>query len=280
LTEKRYRVQVEPDHLSKLAGGKPIQAVSELIWNALDADATRVDVNIEQDDTAMRAVSVTDNGHGFSPTEAEVFFGRVGGSWNRHGSKSKRDGRMLHGKEGKGRFKALALGRVADWIVRFREHGKILQFKVSMLRDDIADVRVTEPVEVPNSNGTGVEVRVSELDRSFRSLSAENAIRALSEVFAIYLTDYPKAGVFVEGERLDPATMILDRRSFELDPIKDPDGEGIFPAEIDVIEWRSTGDRHFFLCGSAGFPFQRFNPRFHTPGHQFSAYLRSSFLAL
>lgn len=280
MAEKRYRVQVEPDHLNKLAGAKPTQAVAELVWNALDADATRVDVIIDHDDTAMRAVLVTDNGHGFSPTEAEGFFGRVGGSWKRHGAKSKGDGRMLHGKEGKGRFKALALGRVAEWVVRYREAGKLLQFKVSMLRDDIADVRVTEPVEVSESIGTGVEVRVSELYRSFRSLSAENAIRALSEVFAIYLTDYPTAAVFVENERLDPSTMILGRENIPLDPIKDADGDEEYPAEVEVIEWRSAGDRHFFLCGSAGFPFQRFTPRFHTPGHQFSAYLRSGFVDL
>lgn len=236
MAEKHYRVQVEPDHLNKLAGAKPAQAVSELVWNALDADATRVDVVIEQDDVAMRAVLVIDNGHGFSPAEAEVFFGRVGGSWKRHGAKSKGDGRMLHGKEGKGRFKALALGRVADWIVRYREAGKLLQFTVSMVRDDIADVRVTEPMEVPTSIGSGVEVRVTELDRSFRSLSAENASRALSEVFAIYLTDYPKVAVFVENERLDPATMILGRKSFPLNPINDADEGGEYPAEVEVIE--------------------------------------------
>lgn len=279
MTEKRYRVQVEPDHLSQLAGAKPAQAVAELVWNALDADATTVNVNIEHDDVAMRAVLVSDDGHGFSPSDAEALFGRVGGSWKRHGAKSRGKGRLLHGKEGKGRFKALALGRVADWTVRYRDGGKLLQFRVSVLRDDIADVRVSEPTEVPPSLGTGVEVRVSELYSSFRSLSAENAVRSLSEVFAIYLTDYPEASVFVEGERLDPSAMILDRCSFQLDPIEDAEDADVggHPAELEVIEWRSAGERHIFLCGAAGFPFHRLAPRFHTRGHQFSAYLRSRF---
>lgn len=276
--EKRYRVQVEPDHLSKLTEAKPTQAVAELVWNALDADATRVDLKIEQDDVAMRAVIVSDNGHGFSPSDSETLFARVGGSWKRHGARSREKGRLLHGKEGKGRFRALALGRVADWTVRYREGKKLLQFSVSLLRDAIADVRVTEPIEVPGSLGTGVDVRISELDRDYRSLAADNAVRALSEVFAIYLTDYPEVSVFVEGERLDPSTMILDRRSFPLDPIEDAEeaNTGVHQAELEVIEWRSGGERHFFLCGAAGFPFHRFTPRFHTPGHQFSAYLRSS----
>lgn len=273
MAEKRYRVQVEPDHLSKLAGAKPAPAVAELIWNGLDADATRVDVNIEQDDVAMRAVLVSDNGHGFSPAEVEQLFGRVGGSWKRHGARSKSKGRMLHGKEGKGRFKALALGRVADWTVRYFEGGKLLQFRLSLIRDDLVDVRVTESEELPVSVGSGVDVRISELDHDFRSLSPENAVKALSEIFAIYLTDYPDVGIYVENERLDPSTMILGRESFPLEPIHDEGTD--YPTEVEVIEWRSAGERTFFLCGAEGFPFQRTTPRFHTPGHQFSAYLKT-----
>ena len=112
MAETRYRVQVERDHLNKLASGKPIQAVSELIWNALDADATRIDLTVETDDIAMRAVIVSDNGHGIPHSEVEGLFGKIGGSWKRHGARSKARGRMLHGKEGKGRLKALGSGPI------------------------------------------------------------------------------------------------------------------------------------------------------------------------
>lgn len=280
MAEKRYRVQVEPDHLSKLAGAKPTSAVAELIWNGLDADATRIDLNIEQDGVAIRAVIVSDNGHGFPYADVEKLFGRVGGSWKRHGARSKSKGRMLHGKEGKGRLKALALGRVADWTVRYFEDGKLLQYRLSLLRDDLVDVRVTEPEELPVGVGSGVDVRVSELDHNFRSLTPENAVKALSEMFAIYLTDYPEVGIYVESERLDPSAMILGRERFALDPVKDPDDGTEHPAEVEVIEWRSAGERSFFLCGAEGFPFQRTTPRFHTPGHQFSAYFKTGFVDL
>lgn len=242
----------------------------------MDADATRVDVNIEQDDVAMRAVLVSDNGHGFSPADVEQLFGRVGGSWKRHGACSRSKGRMLHGKEGKGRHKALALGRVADWTVRYFEGGKLLQFQLSLIRDDLVDVRVTAPEELPVSVGSGVDVRISELDHDFRSLSPENAVKALPEIFAIYLTDYPDVGIYVENERLDPSTMILSRESYPLEPIHNEGTE--YPTEVEVIEWRSAGERTFFLCGAEGFPFQRTTPRFHTPGHQFSAYLKTGFV--
>lgn len=277
MSDLHYRVRVEGDHIRKLASAKPVQAVAELVWNALDADATRIDVEIDSDDLTTPSVTVRDNGHGIPHSDVEALFGKLGGSWKAHGARSKTKGRILHGKEGKGRFKALALGRVADWTVRYREGGKLLGYRISVLRDDLVDVRVTEPSEVDRALGTGVEVRITELDRTYRSLEPEHAVQSLSEIFALYLTDYSDAGVFVEGERLDPSKLIADREKFELAPIED-DGKQ-YLAEVEVIQWTSASERWFFLCGPEGFPFHRVAPRFHTPGFQFSAYLKSSFIS-
>lgn len=276
MSDAHYRVRVEVDHLKKLASAKPGQAVAELIWNAVDADATRIDLEMEADDIAMRAVTVRDNGHGIPHSDVETVLGKLGGSWKAHGSRSKTKGRILHGKEGKGRFKALALGRVADWTVRYREGAKLLGYKITVLRDDLVDVRVTEPEELHLALGPGVEVRVTELDRSYRSLDPQYAVQTLSEIFALYLTDYSDVGIFVEGERLDPSKLIADRELIELSPIVD---EGkVYPAAVEVIQWRSASERWMFLCGPEGFPFHRVTPKFHTPGFQFSAYLKSSFI--
>ncbi|QFT82026.1 DNA mismatch repair protein [Roseovarius sp. THAF27] len=276
MPDARYRVQVERDHLNKLASAKPIQALSELVWNAVDADATRVDVEIDADDMAMRAVTVRDNGHGFPHGDVEALFGKLGGSWKRHGSRSKSKGRLLHGKEGKGRLKALALGRSAVWSVRYRQDDKLMSYTISLLRDDLVDVRVTEPIEAESVLGTGVEVTITELDRTYRSLQPGRSVQALSEVFALYLTDYSDVSVFVEDERLDPSALIAERKAIDLAPIVVDDRK--HPVVVDLIEWKAASERWFFLCGPEGFPFQRTAPRIHTPGYQFSAYLRSSYV--
>ncbi len=100
---------------------------------------------------------------------------------------------------------------MADWAVRYREDGKLFGYKITVLRDDLVDVRVTQPKEVDGALGTGVEVRITELDRSYRSLDPQYAVQSLSEVFALYLTDYSDVGIFVEGERLDPSKLIASR---------------------------------------------------------------------
>ena len=276
MSDTHYRVRVEGDHIKKLASSRPIQAVAELLWNAVDADATRIDVEIESDAIAMRAIVVRDNGHGIPHKDVENLFGRLGGSWKAHGGRSKNKGRLLHGKEGKGRFKALALGRVADWTVRYLDGDKLLEYKITILRDDPADVRVTEVEEGDITLGTGVEVRITELDRTYRSLDPQYAVQSFSEIFALYLTEYTDVGIFIEHECLDPSKLVAHREKFKLSPIQ-YDGKQ-YPAEVEIIEWTSVSERSFFLCGSDGFPFQRVIPKFHTQGFQFSAYLKSGFI--
>lgn len=277
MADAHFRVQVESDHLKRLSAARPIPAVSELIWNALDADATRVNLEVASDEISMKSITVRDNGTGFPHARAKEMFGHVGGSWKAHGARSS-DGRILHGKEGKGRLKALGLGRVADWDVRYRDGNRLLGYRISLIRDELKDVRVTEPVEISAALGTGVDVRISELDRTYRSLEPGAALQALSEVFALYLTDYPNAAVFVENERLDPSALIASRKSFPLSAIVDGCQE--FSAEIELIEWKSLAERWVFLCGPEGFPFHRVTPRFQTPGFRFSAYLKSSYVSL
>lgn len=276
MADSTFRVRVEHDHLRRLANATPIQAVAELVWNALDADATRVDIGVDVGDLGMRSISVKDNGHGFTREEAEERFGKVGGSWKRHGVRSKTLGRILHGKEGKGRFRALGLGRIAEWNIRFRQDDRLMSFRMTLTRDDLVHVHITEAKEVEASLGTGVEVMVNELDGQFRSLETERAVPDLSSVFAVYLTNYREPEVYFERQRLEPEVNITDRTTLTLSPIN-TDGEE-FPVAVELIQWNSSPERSVFLCGEHGFPFARIAPKFQTTGHVFSAYLKSRYV--
>jgi hypothetical protein len=66
---------------------------------------------------SLEAIRVTDNGSGIIPAEAGSLFANLGGSWKRGTRRSKGEKRLLHGQEGKGRLRALSLGRVVDWLV-------------------------------------------------------------------------------------------------------------------------------------------------------------------
>ena len=94
---KRHVVEVQADLIERLSRARPISALAELIWNALDADATEVVVRLSYGDLDLETITVSDNGHGIPRNEAPKFFRRLGGSWKTQGGRTKTLQRMLHG---------------------------------------------------------------------------------------------------------------------------------------------------------------------------------------
>jgi len=78
-TNKKRWIRPLPERLiNKIAAGevieRPAAVLKELVENALDAGATRIDVTIEKSGT--KSIRVTDNGCGIDPDQIEIAFGR------------------------------------------------------------------------------------------------------------------------------------------------------------------------------------------------------------
>lgn len=276
MTEHSYTVEVQPDFLERQTKANPVQAVAELIWNGLDADATRIHVQLVYGELGMTKIVVRDNGHGIPFNEAPNLFTRLGGSWKKPGGPTKTKHRMLHGYEGRGRFKAFALGRVADWRVTYRaDTGGLHGYDITMLEDNIREVRITDDEDV-DAGESGVEVEVSELHQEFRSLEPDQARQELTEIFALYLKDYRDVSIFYQRRRVDPDAVIAATRTARLSDIDD-DGE-THPVELEIIEWRTVTTRALYLCTEQGFPLSKVATRFHVGEFHFSAYLKSPFI--
>jgi hypothetical protein len=275
---QRFTVEVQPDFIERQAKARPIDALAEIIWNGLDADAGRVDVRLSHGEFGLSGITVTDNGHGIPYADAPTLFTRLGGSWKQRGGFTKKNQRMLHGFEGRGRFKVFALGRVADWKVTYRppENG-LMTYDISILESNIREVRLTDEQSAADGGHTGVEVTVTELHRDFRSLEPDSSIQDLSEIFALYLKDYRDVKIAVEGVVIDPAAAIASSKAFSLKPIQDEDR--LHPVDLEIIEWRTATKRALFLCNEQGFPLSQVATRFHVGAFQFSAYLKSPFIA-
>jgi Histidine kinase-, DNA gyrase B-, and HSP90-like ATPase len=142
---QEINVEVRPDFLERQAKAPPVQALAELIWNALDADATAVNVDFEHDALGgMSKIVVGDNGHGMPLAEARQLFKNFGGSWKRSRASTQGLKRILHGREGRGRFKAFALGGVVDWKVIYNKDGSQFRYDISVLESEIARVRISD----------------------------------------------------------------------------------------------------------------------------------------
>lgn len=273
-------IEIQDDFLARQTRAQPIIALAELIWNGLDGEASRVQVEFEHKDLArgLSKIVVHDDGKGFPRSEAAKLFGNLGGSWKRLKRHTETKARMVHGQEGRGRYKAFALGGSIVWKVCYCDaSGASKEFDIELLASDLKDVAITEERDASGRN-SGVVVEITDLHRDFRVFSSEEGIQELAEIFALYLINYNDVSIEIDGKQLNPATAIANQETLPLPLIKDDDGNE-HPAQLHLIEWRADTKRILYLCSQSGFPLDQVGTRFHVPEFSFSAYLKSPYIA-
>lgn len=131
---RTHKVELSRDHLERQARCSPEAAIEELIWNGLDAGGNLVVVRFEENELGgIAAIEVSDRGSGIPFSDLPRAFGTLGRSLKLE-QKSNSASRVFHGSEGRGRFKALALGQRAVWETHYRADGKALAYTISVTR--------------------------------------------------------------------------------------------------------------------------------------------------
>lgn len=277
MANQSYHVQVQPDYLSKITRAHPVQALAELIWNSLDADAASIDVKLEYNDMdTLSAIIVTDDGHGIPFNEAPALFQNLGGSWKRTRRTTKGEGRFLHGQEGRGRFKALALGLAAEWDVTYEKGNVLWTYKIKITEEDIRKVIISDEKHAPERKNRGVILTISEPHKDYKVLTSDESNQELNETFALYMADYSNVSIIVDTYRLNPANAIASQHAINLSDIVE-DGRS-HQVRLSIIEWNTKTNRYLYLCNDKRLPLIRVGKRFHTGNFQFSAYLATDFI--
>jgi hypothetical protein len=278
MADQSYDVEVQNDFIERITKASPVQAIAELIWNSLDADAKKVRVLFEYRALGgLDKIIVEDNGTGINFAEAPTLFRFLGGSWkSMTDGRTTKEHRFLHGQEGRGRFKALALGNDAEWDSNYEKNGERRSFKIRMAAGNLKKVTIT--AEHPAENGTGTVVTIRDLNKTYEMLQNDGAMQDLTEIFAVYLNWYKHVTIDYDGNKLDPVQFITSQTTVELTPFAD--GEEPVPVSLDIIEWNKTTTRALYLSNDKGFPLsQVMDRRFHVGTFQFTAYLKSDYIA-
>ena len=245
---KQIYVQAQADHIASLFRGTPLAAIEELVWNALDADAREVKVDLVTNPLgAVESVRVADDGTGIDAITADQTFGNLGGSWKREGRATAMAGRRLHGRHGRGRFKAFALGMDVEWRTTTRIGGELLSYRISGSAEKPG---VFTLEDAPAGVATGTEVTVVNVSANVDSLlDATETVQNLAARFALYLKSYPDVRIYFNGLPVTP--VIVQRRSTDYALTV---GDGA-QAKLQVIEWKRkfVGSGRLVFAGPDGF---------------------------
>ena len=263
-------VQAQADHVASLAKATPLGAIEELIWNALDADAREVRVDLITNPLgAVEAVRVADNGTGIDVLKADATFGSLGGSWKRMTTQTGLEHRRLHGRHGRGRFKAFALGTRVEWRTTMRAGMDVLSYTIvgTIDKPGVFEIEVAPP-----GPGTGTEVYVSNAGANCDALlDVGETVPALAAKFALYLKAYPDVRIYFNGLPVTP--IIVQRAVTDIDLKLEHNAK----AKLEIIEWkcRFAGAGRLVLAGPDGFQLHDIAAGVRTGGVPFTAYLVS-----
>ncbi|MFG1702500.1 ATP-binding protein [Nonomuraea sp. M3C6] len=268
---RTVHIEAKPDHLLRLARQKdPVSAVAEMIWNALDAEAGQVSVELEVNElNGVESVSITDDGHGMPNASCAGFFGGLGGSWKTTAKFSPQLKRGLHGRSGQGRLRAFALGEQVRWItVAEAIDGRTERTVISGAVDRPADFDISDPEYVTEPSGTRVEALVP-ADFVGRLIHDDTA-QQLASIFAPFLAANADVRITYQGTALDPAMVWTDTAEYV---VRWSDSPGLAEPLLRVIEWPKNVGRVLALCDANGVVLDEASPGIQAPGYHFTAYL-------
>ena len=268
-------VTLQPDHLKRITQAGPIPAISELIWNSFDADATSVNILLERSDLRIESITIEDNGTGIPYSEIRQIFGKLGDSWKGKVQRTQ-GGRVIHGKEGQGRFKAFSLGQDVVWTIRYKSEGKYFEYKVHGNANKLTQFSVSEEYEIEFAS-TGIAVEITDLIKNFKTLDDGKERERLAPIFALYLSNYKVVELRTPSGKLTLDEFIKNTENHELSKI-DWNGKK-YDSSLKICEWVSVEETGLWLCSKNGFPIQKYNKQIRGVGDlQYTAYLCSELI--
>lgn len=268
---KQIFVQAQADHIASLYKAAPISAIEELVWNALDADAREVRIELITNVLgAVEGLRIVDDGSGIDVLKTESTFGSLGGSWKRLSSLTSSTHRRLHGRHGRGRFKAFALGSRVDWRTTARVGGELVSFDIwgESSNPGVFQIDAIEP-----GPATGTEVTVSGASVNCDSLlSTAETVQTLASKFALYLKSYPDVRIFFNGIPVTPIIVQKKLTDYRLTLTNGAE------ARLEVIEWKRkfAGSGRLVFAGLDGFELHETATGVRAGGASYTAYLVSS----
>jgi hypothetical protein len=231
--------------LQGYANKSPLEALAELIWNGLDAEASEVIVEYDTQSIGgashISAIRIKDNGLGITADRANTEFVCHGDSWKVGlNGKTETGKRVLHGRLGRGRFYAYTLGDSATWTTVYEDGDQQRhRLRIAGAASLIDEFDIGEPTPTEAPTGTLVEIRVPQ-GKPHASLLADDAHVKLAARFAPHLLANRDLRIQVDGKVLDPAPLINDEPPpIEIEGIAAEDLAGHPSPVLRVIEWKS-----------------------------------------
>lgn len=240
LDENQVRFSVDAaiiDRLGKELVAKHETAVSELVKNAYDADATKVTLSFIDSYNPGGTLQIEDNGLGMTREQLVNGFMRLSSSEKLHYPRSPRYNRKRAGKKGIGRFSAQRLGQNLTIITQTLDSHQALKITVNWedFKSDIDLSTISNEISfVEKTKDEGTTLLIENLRDGWTEAQIKRVYRYASDV----LQPFPLAKTKKDSKHPnDPGFKLLCNEIYEGKKFKIADEQTMFfkhaVAEID-----------------------------------------------
>lgn len=182
------RFSVDAGHISRLGRelvSRQETAVSELVKNAYDADASSVTVDFQDSDTPGGSLVIDDNGHGMTKEELIEGFMRLSTSDKIHRPRSPSYHRLRAGRKGIGRFAAQRLGKRLTLTTQTKDASQGLRVTIrwDLFKQDIELGSVAFRVETVNKEKEqGTTLLIEDLREAWSDAQIRRVYRYILDI--------------------------------------------------------------------------------------------------
>jgi Histidine kinase-, DNA gyrase B-, and HSP90-like ATPase len=176
---------------------EPWQSIAELIWNGLDARATRIDIEIQKNELyGFDVISILDNGDG-------IDFENLEDNFERFDDTIKNDVGQ-HGSNGRGRLSFYKISNEAVWFTKFKNKSASIYINSSTLKDFRGDyLDKAEQHSRLASLNSGTYVKLTGFAKRKHSLNVDNLPDRLAAEFGWFLALQKDRQIFVNGKKIN-----------------------------------------------------------------------------
>jgi hypothetical protein len=183
----------------------PWQVIAELVWNGLDAGATRIDIEIENNELGgFKLISILDNGSG-------IDFENLADNFEKFDDTIKNDIGQ-HGSNGRGRLSFYKLSNESAWFTKHKGKSASITISASTLKDfqgNYLDQATQHPKLANLSSGTCVEL--TGFSSRKQSVDVSKLPEKLAAEFGWFLALQKDRQIFINGIQLNiPAHEIYE----------------------------------------------------------------------
>lgn len=240
------KVQITDQAIKRqLARISPEDAISEYIWNGLDAGATVIELKYKSEDFFnVNEFSISDNGTGIEFEQLGRKFIPFGES--EKAFKRREENIALQGKNGYGRLTFFKFAHKATWNTTYKKGNENYSYSIVIESKAIDDYEPTTP-ELSRLENTGTEVVFQNVFIDFHTNYVDHKlIPYLTDEFAWYLEVHKDRGVqiLVNGVPLEYESLILEKEDYIVS-IQDNDKKSQVEFACKFIQWKEKLNDEF-----------------------------------